>query len=209
MQSALIYEKSQIYNRLSGNLEDVTVELIDSHLVNRAQKEWDVYHKSLKKTDENLKESEHSHWNWFKKLRWAEQSSIRPKTLAVTSSKGDCEGLMMFQPLDSGGNGADWPIYDLLEVKYLQTAPWNELRIKRPVHYPQKYSLVGSVLLNYAILQSVEWGYKGRVGLESLDQARSWYEKQGFELVKPAKTEKELDWFELSEKEAERLLSNG
>jgi hypothetical protein len=53
------------------------------------------------------------------------------------------------------------------------TAPWNRLSIQRPPEWRR----VGRSLMAWARQRSVELGYEGRVGLQSLPDAVGFYEQ--------------------------------
>jgi hypothetical protein len=60
----------------------------------------------------------------------------------------------------------------LVYVEALVTAPWNRQAIRRP---PELRG-VGTILLTFARQRSLELGYEGRVGLNALPGAESFYE---------------------------------
>ena len=62
----------------------------------------------------------------------------------------------------------------LVYIQYITSAPWNRKEIQRPL----RYKGVGTALLRYARLRSVELGYGGRIGLHSLPTAERFYENQ-------------------------------
>ena len=62
----------------------------------------------------------------------------------------------------------------LVYIQYITSAPWNRKEIQRP----PRYKGVGTALLRYARLRSVELGYGGRIGLHSLPTAERFYENQ-------------------------------
>lgn len=69
----------------------------------------------------------------------------------------------------------------LVYVEYLASAPWNRKEIQRP----PRYQGVGTNLLRYARVRSVELGYSGRVGLHSLPGSVKFYENQLMENFGP------------------------
>jgi hypothetical protein len=55
-----------------------------------------------------------------------------------------------------------------------ERAPWNRVKIQNP----PRYRNVGTSLLNFARIRSLDLGYKGRIGLHSLPDAVQFYDKQ-------------------------------
>lgn len=114
---------------------------------------------------------EDSHWNWIKKNKLT-ASSLNYEKYAIECEQIN-QGMMMLE--------IDWhrsriePVKNIVYVDLLSTAPWNRPLTKdKPL-----YRGVGSVLLEFARLRSIELEYEGRVSLHSLSKAESFYEKQG------------------------------
>lgn len=62
----------------------------------------------------------------------------------------------------------------LIYIDGMFTAPWNRVDIQDP----RRYKNVGTSLLNFARIRSLDFGYKGRVGLHSLPDAVKFYNKK-------------------------------
>src|SRR5258708_39832078 len=62
----------------------------------------------------------------------------------------------------------------LVYIDYLESAPWN---VKPMVDVP-RYAGIGAVLVNVAVQVSIDEGFHGRIGLSSLANAASFYEKR-------------------------------
>lgn len=67
-----------------------------------------------------------------------------------------------------------YPDNRLVYVEALSAAPWNRQQIQNP----PRFKTVGSVLLEFSRLRSVELGYEGRVGLQALPGAVGFYERK-------------------------------
>jgi GNAT superfamily N-acetyltransferase len=90
----------------------------------------------------------------------------------------------------------DWG-QGLIYVKILMTAPWNRPAIQRQ----PEFQGVGKQMMRFAKQRSVELGYRGRVGLESLPKAVGFYEHIGMtrmelEPEEIVDAEEELPYFE-------------
>ena len=85
-------------------------------------------------------------------------------------------------------------------VELLATAPWNRTNIQRP----KRFRGTGTVMIAAAIQLSMDLGYKGRVGLHSLRDAESFYQK-GCGLTAPGRDAAYLNlmYFEMTETQAE------
>jgi hypothetical protein len=193
-----IYKTSQIWNVDRVGFVNALFKYVDVLSSQTIQNQWNSYVQTVSKISPEFDNVEHSHWNWPAKVAWAKAAPSTPKTLGMYSLRGECQGLMMFHELHADDIEHGCPKLDLLEIKYIQVAPWNETRPQRPLTFPQQYKLVGPMMLKYAVAQSFEWGLAGRVGLESLDQALTWYKSKGFELVRGKRSNRDLDWLELS-----------
>jgi len=93
----------------------------------------------------------------------------------------------------------------IVYVDYLEAAPWNW---REPYADPPIYRLVGQVLIHAAVTRSIDEGFKGRVGLHSLPQTTSFYERCGFTNLgtRPDEYDGRLPYFEISSEAAEAYL---
>jgi GNAT superfamily N-acetyltransferase len=89
----------------------------------------------------------------------------------------ECEGLT--QGLLLLETQTRWSFFDrgqrLVFVDVVMTAPWNRLPIQRP----PEWIGVGTALMTFAQTRSLELGYGGRVGLQSLPEAVRFYSRLG------------------------------
>lgn len=91
----------------------------------------------------------------------------------------------------------------LVYVENLAVAPWNRDEIQSP----RRLGGLGKVMLALAIKLSESEGWKGRVGLHSLPQSESFYEKCNMTRVKNDSTYEDLWCFEFTPSQAKELLS--
>jgi hypothetical protein len=61
----------------------------------------------------------------------------------------------------------------LVYVDYLETAPWNWH--VESIGWECRYKATGSILLRQAVIQSLDEGFHGRLGLHALPQAEGYY----------------------------------
>ncbi|KYC37251.1 hypothetical protein WA1_47400 [Scytonema hofmannii PCC 7110] len=174
----------QLKIELKRGIDNVPVE---AYLVQLAQKHIDDYVNNWIKQLQ-LFNQEDKYWDWVFKLRYIANQENR-EGYAV-ECLGQTQGLMMIETLLHGSriNIGKRLIY----VDGIASAPNNRSAIQKP---PQ-FKGVGTRLLNFARLRSVQLGYSGRVGLHSLPGAENFYDKQNmFNLGKDEEYE-DLVYFE-------------
>ena len=91
----------------------------------------------------------------------------------------------------------------LVYVDYLEVAPWNQSFAGTS----KKYRGAGPILLTAAVELSFDEGFKGRVGLHSLPQAESFYEKEGMIDLGPDAQVQNLRYYEMTSDVAQTLLA--
>lgn len=111
------------------------------------------------------------YWNWQSKSR---RAAILPGgELYAIECQGMTQGLMTIDILKKRCQIQSQIGKRLVYIEALATAPWNRPAIwGSPV-----YKGVGGSLVDFAIARSYEVGYKGRVGLHSLEEALGFYRK--------------------------------
>ncbi len=95
----------------------------------------------------------------------------------------------------------------LVYVDFLEVAPWNW--VIPEIDRRGQFRLIGPTLFWTAVQQSLAEGFQGRVGLHSLPQAESFYEKCGMTALGRDAEKQNLLYFELSRESAERYLQTG
>ncbi|WP_346294300.1 GNAT family N-acetyltransferase [Sphaerothrix gracilis] len=120
---------------------------------------------------------EDKYWDWAFKQRLTVRNA-RYESYAVECD-GCTQGLMM---LETEGHASQfYPGKRLVYVAALSVAPWNRRQVQRP----PRFKTVGSVLLNFSRLRSLELGYEGRVGLHALPGAEGFYERKDMMRLDP------------------------
>jgi hypothetical protein len=64
-------------------------------------------------------------------------------------------------------------------------------------------------MLRQVVFESVEEDFHGRVGLHSLDQSRSFYERHGMTFIEIDATKENLAYFEFTKETAAAFLRSG
>lgn len=96
------------------------------------------------------------------------------KTVAIVRD-GACQGLIQLAT-SFRYQCRDRKITNLVYVPFLEAAPWNVVLAATR----RRYRNVGTTLLLIATSQSSSLNFDGRVGLNSIEQARGFYEHHGF-----------------------------
>ncbi|MTJ55347.1 GNAT family N-acetyltransferase [Anabaena sp. UHCC 0253] len=142
---------------------------VNANLVELSQKHIHDY-ENLWREELRVFQAEDKFWDWLFKLGYiSKQDNQEGYALECE----DCtQGLMMVETQLHGSRSAIGQ--RLVYIQYITSAPWNRKEIQRP----PRYKGVGTALLRYARLRSVELGYGGRIGLHSLPTAERFYENQ-------------------------------
>ena len=143
-------------------VEATLTRLTQKHLED-AKTYWEPLLKDTEQTDE--------YWNWQSKSR---QAAMLPGgELYAIECGGMTQGLMTIDILKKRCQIQSQFRKRLVYIEALATAPWNRAAISDP----PLYKGVGSAFVNFAIARSYELGYKGRVGLHSLEGALGFYRR--------------------------------
>jgi hypothetical protein len=124
----------------------------------------------------------------------------------VLRCEGRLQGLMRVNSVSQRCRLPEQHGADCIYVDFIETAPWNQASYSTP----QKYGLVGSVLMAAAIHQSLDEGFKGRLGLHSLPQADTWYaQRLGLKDLglDPDRYQGQLKYFETTPEIAANILT--
>lgn len=111
---------------------------------------------------------EDKYWDWVFKQRLA-TTNANYECYAV-ECEGQTQGLMMLET--QWHRSLFYQSQKLIYIEALSTAPWNRQRVSQP----PRFKAVGTALLVFSRLRSLELGYEGRVGLHALPGAESFYE---------------------------------
>lgn len=110
-------------------------------------------------------------------LSWRFKQELAGRQANYEGYALECEGLT--QGLLLLETQSRWSEFDrgqrLVYVDIVMTAPWNRLTIQRPPEWRR----VGKSLMAFARQRSIELGYQGRVGLQSIPSAVWFYDHLG------------------------------
>jgi hypothetical protein len=135
-----------------------------------------------------LFKQEDKYWDWRFKLRYIASQDNR-EGYAI-ECENQTQGLMM---IETQMHGSRFNIgKKLVYVDGIAAAPTNRIQIQCP---PQ-FKGVGTALLSFARIRSIELGYEGRVGLHSLLSAEGFYEKQNMSNYGKEEEYENLTYFE-------------
>lgn len=143
------------------------------------------------------------HWDWRRKAEAFSGSLANPSFCVMC--QGMTQGMMILNTLYRA-RIASQKDRELMYIEYLENAPWNRR------HLPgeqRRYIGVGSLLLRAAIELSREEGFKGRLGLHSLPQSNSWYNKCGMTDLGIDAGYHNLRYFEMTPEQADAFIAKG
>jgi hypothetical protein len=194
-------------------LDNVSEDLVEAVLYDRilpdaakaAEDSWKGFIDVVRNRARDLslpspEEMDQEGWLWHKKVDLTHRLLPFP-TLAIECA-GEIQGMML---LRTDGYSSRLPSSEgkpIVYIELLSTAPWN---LSGYTDSP-KYSGVGKVLVNAAVQVSMEYGFKGRVGLNSLPRSESFYERLNFEFLERDADKQNLKYYELSAERASEFL---
>jgi hypothetical protein len=189
----------------SGEIVDAQLtERVDIAFASRADSTWQAFLGATKATAAAggavVVEAEHEHWQWERKVKATVH--LLPYPTFGLECDGDVQGLML---LATDGQFCRLPESrgsPLVQVLFVAAAPWNV----RPIVSQPRFCGVGTLLLRVAIETSVDVGFKGRIGLHSLQQAEPWYERIGMTGLGPDSKKSGLKYYEMTAPQAAEFL---
>jgi hypothetical protein len=153
-------QRIQLIRGADGQLADaLLLDIAEKHL-READEVWNVLLRQF--------EQEDKFWDWkFKQRLYLSRENYEGYEIECA---GRTEGLLILETRNhySQLNRQARLVY----VEALVTAPWN----RRDIHRPPELRGVGTILLAFARQRSLGLGYEGRVGLNALPGAESFYE---------------------------------
>lgn len=195
-------------------LDVATSELVPAELVCGIQmshlldwhNEWQPHLGAIKATlyeqkVPKAKWPQSGHWQWPDKV--AECDLLGFETYCITSD-GMTQAMMRVDigSQESKLDGA--ASKPLVYVDYLEVAPWNQ---SFP-GMPRRFQGAGTVLMTAAAALSFDQQFKGRVGLHSLPQSESFYQKMGMvDLGPDPRVHGSLRYFEMTAEVAQALIA--
>jgi hypothetical protein len=193
-------------DNISGQYVDAVLhDRVLPPLAASAETSWaefitDARNRDQIKLQSEIKHMDHEGWKWHEKVGITHNLLPYP-TLAIECS-GKIQGLMM---LITDGYVSRLPTSQgkpIVYINLISTAPWNIENFNKP----PRYSGVGSILVGAAIQISMDYGFKGRVGLNSLTDSEPFYERLNFEFLTRDPDKQNLKYYELSAKHAAEFL---
>jgi hypothetical protein len=137
-----------------------------------------------------------AHWDWVGKAK----SEATYESFAVECN-GVTQALMLVDLSTRFARISSQKGLDLSYVELIASAPWNRPNFnERP-----KYKGAGRILIATAISMSVDFEFKGRIGLHSLPESETWYGLLGFTSC-GFDEEKKMHYFEMTDGQAASFL---
>ena len=195
--------------------EPVDAELFDEVTVEHfleTQREWrplvvDAARRMVKSGAPQESIPRHFHWDWS-----AKESDLRILAFAFfgVSCNGKLQGLMKLEVAGQSGRLASQKGKPLVYVDYLETAPWNIKPIMQALGKSPRFAGVGTRLIEAAVRQSLDEGFKGRLALHSLSGSERFYlEVCGMTAAGRDPEKQDLLWCEFTPELAEGFLTGG
>jgi hypothetical protein len=150
---------------------------------------------------------QHFHWDWTTK---APELNVLANAFYGIRCNNQLQGLMKVEtvgpfctcrlPEQSGKS--------LVYVDYVEVAPWNLKVLAAALGEKPRYNVIGTRLIEAAVLKSKEEECKGRIGLHSLPMTDSFYIKAcRMTPVGRDPAKQNLLWLEYTPEQAENFLT--
>jgi hypothetical protein len=151
---------------------------------------------------ENWPES--SGWNWVRKSAALKLMAIRGFGIRLEER---WIGVSMINVAQFSAKLAPDQNKPLVYLEFIETAPdcWPE----KIAGVAPKFAGCGAQMLRQVVFESVEEDFQGRVGLHSLDQSRSFYERHGMTFIEIDATKENLAYYEFTKETAAAFLRSG
>lgn len=148
----------------------------------------------------------YAHWPWGY-IAVRASKSLREEVYAVTHTTDAgtrkervwVEGMMHLSTYEHPCVAESHKGKPGIYLDLIATAPWN----LPGALTPPRFKFVGAILMRQAIDVSRDLGFKGRIGLHSLDDAAAFYRKVGMVSLGRDPKKQDLEYFELEEAAAE------
>lgn len=144
------------------------------------------------------------HWDWSKKA--SDLTMLEAAGFAIECAQ-EWQGVMLTKSTTHTSGHAPTLGKPLIYVDYLEVAPWNWTL--NDIGRRTKYKAIGVTLLREAVQLSMREDFDGRVGLHSLQQAESFYDRCGLIPLGRDPTKQHLMYFEFSAEGAHRFMDGG
>lgn len=141
---------------------------------------------------------QHAHWDW--RLKHEATDGLLLYQMFGVEYDGQIQGLMLLQTAGVFSRIPGQINRGIVYVLFIATAPWNSPAV---VINP-RYKFVGSVLIAAAVKISLDFDFKGCIGLHSLPQSEDWYARNMTDLGIDRKNN--LRYFEMTPEQAEDFI---
>jgi hypothetical protein len=144
---------------------------------------------------------QHEHWRWREKL--AITANLLPYLTVSLELNGESQGLILYASDGHFARLDEQKTSPLVYVEFLAAAPWNSRDVLESPHYAG----VGTLLMRVAVQASIDFEFKGRLGLHSLPQSEGFYRRLGMTEIGPDPDKENLIYFEFSADSANAFIS--
>lgn len=141
-----------------------------------------------------------SHWDW---QDFAKPGVARTTHASISILADDDVEAIMVVDLTRRCELGEQAGEHLAYIENLAVAPWN----RGAIQSPRRFGGLGKMMLALAVKLSESEGWGGRVGLHSLAQSESFYEKCKLTRVKNDPSYEDLWYFEFTPSQANEFLS--
>ncbi|QOJ31439.1 MAG: GNAT family N-acetyltransferase [Gammaproteobacteria bacterium] len=146
------------------------------------------------------------HWDWRQKTASLQGLLAHPGFSVVCG--GVTQGMMILDTTTKRCRVEAHRGKNLVYVRYLENAPWNQ----KELFDPPRYRGVGSILVRAAIELSRSEGFRGRIGLHALPQSNAFYAKTCAMSDFGVDTDPNyspMRYFEMTPEQAEAFIAKG
>ena len=193
---AELEESVKIFHSFSNEYVQAKILPISSRHIEEIELMWKPLLKKENCWDQNLNLNKYLNAPQTYEVYVLEYDSIAQGIIVLQTNE-------RYSRLEEGKN--------LIYVNLLIAAPWNRASIRET----RNYKGVGTVLLTFAISRSFDLGFQGRIALNSVKEAESFYERMpflaaGYDLFDLGNSGNivSLQYLEMPEEEAELVMLN-
>jgi hypothetical protein len=194
----------KLVEKASGQFVDAELfdEVTEEHLL-LAEEQWrPMIREARRKLPPELR-PRNAHWDWTSKDR---ELALLANTFYAIQLADKIEGLMKVETVGHVCRLPEQSRKELVYIDYVETAPWNIKVLMNALGEQPKYALVGTRLIEAAVHQSFEEGFKGRVGLHAVPTSHDFYIKVcGMTPVAPDPNKENLLSCEFTPEQAAKL----
>jgi hypothetical protein len=148
----------KLVEKASGHFVDAELfdEVTEEHLL-LAEDQWrPMIREARRKLPPELR-PRNAHWDWTSKDR---ELALLANTFYAIQLADKIEGLMKVETVGHVCRLPEQTRKELVYIDYVETAPWNIKVLMNALGEQPKYALVGTRLIEAAVRQSFEEGFK-------------------------------------------------